>query len=59
LREPDPAVYLEADRICEEISQKQAMREELASGSVMNEPVDDSNYRNCRRSCCSVAYDIN
>jgi len=42
LTEPDPAVYLEADRICEEISRKQAMREELASRSVINESVDDS-----------------
>ena len=42
LREPDPAVYLEADRICEEISRKQAMREELASRSVTSESVDDS-----------------
>ena len=35
LREPDPVVYLEADRICEEISRKQAMSEELASRSVI------------------------
>jgi len=35
LREPDAAVYLEADRICEEISRKQAMREELGSRSVI------------------------
>jgi len=41
-RVEDPAVYLEADSICEEISRKQAMREELASRSVTSESVDDS-----------------
>jgi len=40
-REPDPAVYLEAGRICEEISRKQAMREKLASRNVC-ESVDNS-----------------
>jgi len=41
LREPDPAVYLKADRICEEIARKQAMREELNSLNAINESVDD------------------
>jgi len=33
---------LEADRICEDISRKQAMREELADHNVTNESVGDS-----------------
>ena len=41
LREPDPAVYLEADRICEEIARNQAMHEELNSLSAVNVSVDD------------------
>ena len=41
LREPDAAIYLEADRICEEIARKQAMREELNSSSVIDESIDD------------------
>ena len=41
LREPDPAIYLEADRICEEIARKQSMREKLNSLSAINESVDD------------------
>jgi len=41
LRKPDLAIYLEADRICEEIARKQAMREELYGLSAVNESVDD------------------
>ena len=56
------AIYLEADRICEETARKQAMRKELNSLSAVNESVDDpiisdSNYSG--RSGRSVTCDIN